>query len=199
MNEKKIRSVTMFFDRKWLIEQYPDHQDIPFLFFYGHQPSADGSITKSCFSQWWVAPFEVEGVVYRTAEHWMMAGKAELFHDNDTLQKILACGTPEEVKELGRLVQHFDPAAWDRHKFDLVVRGSYQKFAQNAALKEFLLNTGDKVLVEASPVDRIWGIGMKRDDPAAGNPSLWKGDNLLGFALMEARAKLREKWQEHSR
>jgi len=189
----------MFFDRKWLIEQYPDHQDIPFLFFYGHQPSADGSITKSCFSQWWVAPFEVEGVVYRTAEHWMMAGKAELFHDNDTLQKILACETPAEAKELGRLVQHFDPTAWDRHKFDLVVRGSYQKFAQNAALKEFLLNTGDKVLVEASPVDRIWGIGMKRDDPAAGNPSLWKGDNLLGFALMEARAKLREKWQEHSR
>jgi len=74
-----------------------------------------------------------------------------------------------------------------------VVRGSYQKFAQHAELRNHLLSTGDKVLVEASPVDKIWGIGMKGDDPAACHPALWKGENLLGFALMEARAKLREK------
>ena len=122
----------------------------------------------------------------------MMAGKAELFNDNDTLQKIRTCETPAKVKKLGRLVQHFDPVAWDQHKFDIVIRGTYQKFAQNAELKNYLLGTGDKVLVEVSPVDRIWGIGMKGDNPAAGNPSLWKGENLLGFALMEARAKLRK-------
>jgi len=187
----------MLFDRQWLMQQYPDHQSIPFLFFDDHQPSADGGITESCFSQWWVAPFEVEGIVYRTAEHWMMAAKAELFHDNDTLQKILGCETPEKAKELGRLVQHFDPVVWERHKYDIVVNGSYQKFAQHAELRSYLLSTGDKVLVEANPVDRVWGIGITSDDPAAGDPALWKGENLLGFALMEARAKLREKWQEH--
>jgi len=183
----------MIFDKQWLMKQYPDHQSIPFLFFDDLHPSANDGITKSCFSQWWVAPFEVDGIVYRTAEHWMMAGKAELFHDDDTLQKILACETPAKAKELGRLVQRFDPAVWDQHKFDLVVRGSYQKFAQHEELRNYLLSTGDKVLVEASAVDRTWGIGMKEDDPAAGNPSLWKGENLLGFALMDARAKLREK------
>ena len=182
----------MLFDRKWLTQQYPDHLNIPFLFFYGHQPSADGSLTKSCFSQWWVAPFEVDGVTYQTAEHWMMAAKAGLFNDDDALQKILAAETPAKAKEMGRLVQNFDPTVWDQHKFDIVVMGSLQKFAQNGELKKFLLGTGDRVLVEASPVDRIWGIGMKSDNPAARNPSLWKGDNLLGFALMEARAKLRE-------
>ncbi|HVU58080.1 MAG TPA: NADAR family protein [Puia sp.] len=181
----------MRFDRKRLIEQYPDHRNIPFLFFYGHKPSEDGSITKSCFSQWWIAPFEVDGFVYRTAEHWMMAGKASLFGDNDILEKIRTCETPAKVKKLGRLVQDFDPSVWDRHKYDIVVTGSYQKFAQNVELKKFLLDTDDKILVEASPVDRIWGIGMKSDHPAATNPALWKGGNLLGFALMEARAKLR--------
>jgi len=175
----------MLFDRKWLMEQHPDHQSISFLFFDDHQPT--------CLSQWWVAPFEVDGIVYRTAEHWMMVAKAELFHDNDTLQKILACETPEKAKELGRLIQHFDPVVWDQHKFDRVVMGSYQKFVQHAELGNYLLSTGDKVLVNASAVDRIWGIGMNGNDPSAGNPALWKGENLLGFALMEARAKLREK------
>jgi len=183
----------MLFDKQWLTNQYLDHHGISFLFFDDLHPSPDGGITKSCFSQWWVAPLEVDGIVYRTAEHWMMAGKAELFHDNDTLQKILACETPKKAKELGRLVQRFDPTVWDLHKFDLVVRGTYQKFAQHTELRNYLLSTGDKVLVEASPVDRIWGIGMKGDDPSAGNPALWKGENLLGFALMEVRAILREK------
>ncbi|WP_431217369.1 NADAR family protein [Puia sp. P3] len=80
---------------------------------------------------------------------------------------------------------------WDKHKFDLVVAGNYHKFSQNEQIREFLLASGDKVLVEASPRDRIWGIGMGGDNPAAGIPSKWKGENLLGFALMEVREKLK--------
>ncbi len=182
----------MTFNKHWLIQKYPDPGSIPFLFFWGHQPSKDGAITKSCFSQWWVAPFEVEGVVYKTAEHWMMAGKARLFGDEAVLPEILAAATPAAAKEGGRLVKGFVPEVWDKHKYELVVAGNWYKFSQHGELKEFLLGTGDHVLVEASPVDTIWGIGMAADHPAAGNPAKWRGENLLGFALMEVREKLKK-------
>lgn len=183
----------MTLNKQWLLEKYPNPVSIPFLFFWGHQPSQDGIITKSCFSQWWVHPFEVDGRMYPTAEHWMMASKAKLFGDYDTLEKILASDTPAQVKEQGRLVQHFDPAVWDQHKYDIVMEGNYHKFTQHAVLKGFLLSTGDKVLVEASPVDPVWGIGMSSDHPDAGNPAKWRGENLLGFALMEVRDKIKGK------
>ena len=92
---------------------------------------------------------------------------------------------------MGREVRGFDSATWDREKMRIVTEGSFYKFKQNAVLRDFLLSTGDDVLVEASPVDRIWGIGLAADDERAGNPLLWRGDNLLGFALMETREKLR--------
>lgn len=145
----------MTFNKQWLIQKYPDPGTIPFLFFWGHQPSKDGTITKSCFSQWWVAPFKVDGITYQTAEHWMMAGKAKLFGDEVALPKIVGSANPAAAKKGGRLVKNFDPEIWDKHKFELVVAGNWHKFSQHVALKEFLLNTGDQVLVEASPVDKI--------------------------------------------
>lgn len=181
----------MTFNKNWLAEQYPEAGFIPFLFFWGHQPVKDGTITKSCFSQWWVAPFEVDGVIYQTAEHWMMAGKARLFDDEEALLKVLGATKPAVAKEEGRRVQNFVPEVWDKFKYDLVLEGNQHKFSQHADLKEFLLRTGEKVLVEASPTDTVWGIGLAGDDPAAANPVLWKGENLLGFALMEVRSKLR--------
>ena len=181
----------MTFNKNWLTQKYNDPKDIPFLFFWGHQPSKDGSTTKSCFSQWWEAPFEVDGITYQTAEHWMMAGKARLFNDEEALQVILAAETPAKAKEGGRLVRNFDPIFWDEHKFELVVEGNVRKFAAYPELKAFLLGTGDQVLVEASPRDTIWGIGMSGENPAARDPSRWRGKNLLGFALMEARDKIR--------
>ena len=84
-----------------------------------------------------------------------------------------------------------DAAKWDAEKYRIVTEGSFEKFRQHPALGAFLLATGDQVLVEASPVDRIWGIGLAADDERAGNPLLWRGENLLGFALMEARDRLR--------
>ncbi|MBS2962248.1 NADAR family protein [Actinocrinis puniceicyclus] len=160
------------------------------LMFWGHQPQADGSVGKGCLSQWWPSRFAVDGVDYASAEHWMMAAKARLFGDLDALSRILAAGTPAEAKKLGRLVRGFDEQVWAAHRFDLVVAGSVAKFGQDAELRGFLLGTARRVLVEASARDRIWGIGLAAADERAADPARWRGLNLLGFALMEAREQL---------
>ncbi len=161
-----------------------------FLFFWGHQPASDGSTTKSCLSQWWAAPFTVDGIGYRTAEHFMMASKARLFGDQAILERILASGHPKQAKDLGRSVANFDEHLWLEHRYDLVVAGNLAKFSQNPELASFLLGTRDRILVEASPVDRIWGIGLAEDSPDASRPDRWRGLNLLGFALMQVRWRL---------
>lgn len=182
----------MKYNNEWLMAKYRAGEKIKFVFFWGHQPSTDGSVTKSCFSQWAYTNFTVNGVSYKTAEHWMMAGKASMFNDNAILAKILGAATPAEVKKLGRQVKGFDAAVWDANKFSLVRDGNIHKFGQHPELKTFLLNTGDRVLVEASPLDRIWGIGLGEKNEHAENPLLWRGQNLLGYALMEARDQLNQ-------
>lgn len=162
-----------------------------FLAFWGHTPSKDGAITKACFSQWYESAFEVDGVVYRTAEHFMMAGKARLFADQLTLERILAAPTPGAVKALGRQIARFDEQIWREHRWSIVVNANLGKFSQDERLKQFLLDTGERILVEASPLDPIWGIGLAADDGDLANPAAWKGLNLLGFALMEVRDALR--------
>lgn len=161
-----------------------------YLFFWGHQPQRDGGVGAGCLSQWWPAEFTVDGIRYPTAEHWMMAGKARLFGDDRALAAILAAPHPHAAKKLGREVRGFDGATWERHREELVVEGNVAKFGQDAALRDYLLGTGSRVLVEASPVDRIWGIGLAADDEAAADPARWRGLNLLGFALMETRRRL---------
>lgn len=161
-----------------------------YLFFWGHQPNADGSVGKGCFSQWFEASFEVEGQRYPTAEHFMMAEKARFFRDEAVRARILGVRTAAEAKKLGRTVNGFDDAAWEPVRFDIVVRANEAKFAQNRALRDYLLDTGDRVLVEASPLDSIWGIGLAASDAAALDPRSWCGLNLLGFALMEVRSRL---------
>lgn len=180
----------MYRDRSQLEDAYRAKARLKFLFFWGHQASKDGRLTSACFSQWWPASFEAGGLRYATAEHWMMAEKARLFEDHDAAEKIVVAGSPKQAKELGRQVRGFDSAAWDREKRRIVTEGSLHKFGQNVALRDFLQSTGEVVLVEASPVDRVWGIGLAADDQRAANPLLWRGDNLLGFALMEVREKL---------
>ena len=162
-----------------------------FLFFWGHQPNEDGSISKTCFSQWWLSSFEVDNVTYKTAEHWMMAKKAELFKDHAVLEKILQAKSPAEAKKLGRHVMNYHENLWLAARFEIVKEGNNHKFSQNPELKTFLLNTKNRVLVEASPVDAIWGIGMAGDHKDVMNPEKWRGLNLLGFALMEVRDELR--------
>lgn len=158
-----------------------------YLFFWGHTPSPDGSIGPSCLSQWWMSPFTVDGVSYSCAEQYMMAEKARLFGDEAMLRQILAAAHPKEMKAYGRAVQGFEQPRWDACCYDLVLRGNLAKFGQNPALLAFLLGTAGRILVEASPRDRIWGIGMGRQNPDAANPMKWRGRNLLGFALTQAR------------
>lgn len=177
--------------REALIRAVRAGAEVEYLHFWGHRPRPDGRIGPSCLSQWWPSPFTVDGVEYATAEHWMMAGKARLFEDAAAERAVLAAGSPAAAKKAGRLVRGFDEAIWARERFRIVVEGSLHKFGAHPDLREFLLNTGDRVLVEASPVDRVWGIGLAAGDEAARDPERWRGPNLLGFALMEARERLR--------
>ena len=177
----------MKYSTEWLKEQ----KSVDYLFFWGHQPSSDGSIIKTCMSQWWPSAFTENNILYKTAEHYMMAQKAHLFNDSIIFEKIIGKESPKDVKDLGRQINNFDPEIWDLAKFDIVRKGNLLKFSQNELLKSFLQHTKHKVLVEASPADTIWGIGLAEDSPKALNPSTWRGENLLGFALMEVRDELR--------
>jgi ribA/ribD-fused uncharacterized protein len=161
-----------------------------YLFFWGHTPKVDGAVGSWVLSQWFPAPFDVGGHRYITAEHWMMAEKARLFGDEPRHAAILAAHGPAEAKDHGRRVKGFSDEVWDARRFELVVEGNVHKFSQHPELRQYLQGTAARVLVEASPVDRVWGIGLAQDDPRATKPSQWRGLNLLGFALMEARARL---------
>ncbi|MEU6212229.1 NADAR family protein [Streptomyces sp. NPDC047023] len=174
-----------------LIKQVSRGERVKYLPFWGHRPRPDGTLGPSCLSQWWPSSFTVGEVRYATAEHWMMAGKARLFGDAEAELAAVAAKSPAEAKKIGRLVRGFDNETWERERFALVVEGSVHKFGADPALRAYLLGTGERVLVEASPLDRIWGIGLAADDERALDPARWRGLNLLGFALMEARARLR--------
>ena len=178
-------------DRAALSKRFATGEQFTFVFFWGHSVPKDGSIGKTCFSQWYPASFEVDGVTYATAEHWMMAAKARLFNDSESLEHILVASTPAEAKALGRLVKNFDDVTWKANARRLVTDGNIAKFRQNQQLGDFLLATGNAVLVEASPRDCIWGIGLGQDNPKAQHPDTWRGQNLLGFALMDVREELR--------
>ncbi|MDQ0686576.1 ribA/ribD-fused uncharacterized protein [Streptomyces achromogenes] len=176
--------------RESLVRAVRSGARVKYLHFWGHRPRPDGRIGVSCLSQWWPSPFVVDGVAYATAEHWMMAAKARLFEDPEAEKRALAARSPAQAKKEGRLVRGFDDTTWERERFRIVVEGSVHKFASDPALSSFLLGTHSRVLVEASPMDRVWGIGLAADDEAAMNPERWRGLNLLGFALMQARERL---------
>ncbi|SHK08491.1 hypothetical protein SAMN02745181_3219 [Rubritalea squalenifaciens DSM 18772] len=175
-----------------LIVRQQAGERLKYLFFWGHTPPADGSITKACFSQWWFAPFDIEDTLYPTAEHYMMATKARLFGDEAMLAKILTSSHPKQAKDFGRQISNFDESLWLQHRYRIVYEANLAKFSQHSKLREFILNTGNRILVEASPVDKIWGIGLAADDTNAEHPAKWKGLNLLGFALMDVRTALQK-------
>ena len=172
-----------------LISYSSEGKRIKYMFFWGHQKSKHG-ITKSCFSQWYESPFSQEGITYKTAEHFMMAEKAKLFNDSKAFNKVIAAEEPGKAKKIGREIVNFEEQLWLENRFEIVKRANFLKFSQDSELKQFILNTENRVLVEASPVDPIWGIGMATDHPDVENPKLWKGLNLLGFALMLVRDEL---------
>lgn len=161
-----------------------------YVYFWGHRPPRGGGVSASCFSQWWPAPFVVDDVRFATAEHYMMWRKARLFGDDEVAAQVLTAVHPKQAKDFGRRVRGFDEETWVAHRYGIVAEGTAAKFAQHAELRQFLVGTGARVLVEASPVDRVWGIGLSADDPRAEKPRAWRGLNLLGFALADVRAQL---------
>ena len=175
------------YNKQELIKELNRGKEFSYIYFWGHRQKEKNLIDKSCLSQWFPSQFIVEGDKYLTAEHYMMAQKAKLFGDSDVFEQILYVKTPKEAKDLGRKVRFFDVSVWENKAFDIVVKGNFEKFSQNKPLKNFLIETYPQILVETSPVDKIWGIGLAQDNKKVNNPSEWKGENKLGFALMQVR------------
>jgi ribA/ribD-fused uncharacterized protein len=180
----------MKYSREKLIEQYNSGKQLEYLFFW--KPNI-GTVDKSCLGQWQPSVFKVDADLYCCAEQYMMAEKARLFRDEEIRERILKSTDPKEMKALGQKVKNFKQDLWDKAKYPIVLKGNYSKFTQNDDMREFLLSTGNKILVEASPLDKIWGIGLGEDKEQSQNPNAWRGQNLLGFALMEVRDELKDK------
>lgn len=172
-----------------LLRQFVNEEALEWLFF-GEHVRDNAHVTQNCLSQWYSATFTVHDVSYKTAEHWKMARKANLFNDPTTFEHIIASQSPKAAKVLGRSVKNFSQSIWCEHKYQIVVNGNLHKFTQHPQLFEFLMNTGKCYLVQANPNDVIWGIGLSEDTPHLNDPTTWKGTNLLGFALMEVRHRL---------
>jgi len=149
---------------------------------------------KSKLSQWHMVDFVVDGIKYICCEQYMMAGKAKLFNDNETLAKIMEATHPRKHQNLGRIVKGYDQETWDRNKYQIVYTGNYHRFKQNKQDLDWLLAT-EGILVEASPVDKIWGVGLSANDPLIQDEKNWRGQNLLGKALTEVRETLRKENQ----
>ena len=145
---------------------------------------------KSPLSQWQRSPFVVGGVAFTHAEQFMMYAKALLFGDRDAAAAVLDAPTPREQQAIGRAVRGYDEAVWVLFREGVVYQANYARFSQNPDQRELLFATRGTTLVEASPHDRVWGIGLAADDPRASDRSQWRGLNLLGQALTQVRDAL---------
>lgn len=176
----------MKYDKTQLISQGRNLTPDDFVFFWGHDDRSKG-MSKVCLSQWFQCSFIVDDQYYNCAEQFMMAEKARIFGDEEIRQQILAEYSQMTMKKLGRQVRNYDDVIWKERRFDIVEKGNIAKFSQNKSLMNFLISTEDKILVEASPKDTVWGIGLAESSSDTINPRKWQGENLLGFALMEVR------------
>ncbi|CAC5419603.1 unnamed protein product [Mytilus coruscus] len=148
--------------------------------------------SHSPFSQWYLSEFTVDGNSFNSAEQYMMYSKAMLFEDEDIAYDVLRESDPCEQKKFGRLVRNFNQELWKANCSAIVERGNKAKFSQDENLKRILLDTYPKTLVEASPYDSIWGIGLEENDPMAWDCETWRGQNLLGKALTKVRDELKQ-------
>jgi ribA/ribD-fused uncharacterized protein len=181
--------------RAALAEAWRDGDPPEMIFFWKPRP---GAYDQDCLGQWQPSPFTVDVDDYTCAEQYMMAEKARLFDDDETAAMIMRSADPKEMRALGRRVRNFDQRTWNRARHSIVLHGNYAKFTQDPRLREYLLGTGSRVLVEASPLDTIWGIGLPATSPKAADPADWRGQNLLGFALMEVRDEIARVWRNHA-
>lgn len=148
--------------------------------------------SDSPFSNWYMANFSVNNIVYNCSEQYMMYKKAELFGDKEAMEKILKSKSPRDQKAEGRKVKNFDTVIWESKCKQIVYEACKAKFQQNSQLLKMLMATEGTELVEASPYDNIWGIGLSEDDPRAKNKSTWQGKNWLGEVLTKLRNDIKE-------
>lgn len=152
-----------------------------FVFFYG-----------GIYSQWYRHDMEIDGVVYNCAEQYMMAMKALTFEDNYTHALIMDSTNPSDQKAAGRLVRGFKADVWNKVAKDFVFKANLAKFS-DPNLRQQLMDTGDREIVEASPTDKIWGIGLGMGDKNLTDKTKWQGTNWLGECIMDVREALRER------
>jgi ribA/ribD-fused uncharacterized protein len=143
--------------------------------------------SASPFSQWHDRGFVVDGIEFKTAEHWMMHGKAKLFGDEKHMQKAIEANHPRDAKSVGRAVKGFSKPVWDANARNIVYQGNYYKFTQNLDLKQQLISTSGTRLVEAAPNDEVWGIGLSEKEARRVGEKNWKGTNWLGEVLDAVR------------
>ena len=172
------------YSKEKIIYKYASGQDLNFTFFW---KTSKGILDEGCFSQWQISHFSFRGIQYSSAEQFMMAHKAIAFNDRETLKEIMNESHPRKIKKLGRQIVNFNSDTWDKYKYCVALIGNYCKFDQNEKMKQILINTGDNIIVEASPYDKIWGVGLNATDSRIMNPFYWEGKNLLGFVLMKVR------------
>lgn len=169
----------------------------PVLCFWSPTEELEIEKGSSVLSNWHPSPTSLwQGKIktdFPTSEHHYMAIKALTFGDEETFKKLKKAETPKEAKELGRQVANFNEGLWDAMRYEAMVDALRAKFfrVNGYRLKQYLLSTYPRLLAEASPYDKVWGIGLKRDDENAQDPSKWTGQNLLGKALMQVRSELR--------
>lgn len=155
-----------------------------------HNPNEENGY----LSNWYLSDFQMDGICFSSMEQYMMYQKALQFHDTEIAQEILKTNDVATIKTLGRKVSGYNDIVWNGVRQIIIYRGLLEKFKQNEDLKERLLATGDAVLAECAVRDRIWGIGLGMNDENRFDISKWKGQNLLGFALVEVRKQL--SWRE---
>ena len=151
-----------------------------------HNPNEENGY----LSNWYFSTFIIDDITYSSMEQYMMYQKAICFNDIEISKKILATDNVSKIKQLGRKVSNYDENYWNGVRQIIVYEGLIAKFSQNEELKTKLIETKDYYLAECAVKDRIWGIGVSMTDPNRFNKELWKGKNLLGYALMKVRDKL---------
>ena len=159
-----------------------------YVFFWSEKNKTTG-----IFSQWYKADMEINGIIYNSCEQYMMHQKALTFKDFEIADEILKEEDPRTQKVWGRKIRNFNSEVWNKVCLDIVTTGNYAKFNTYPDFKRRLFETGNRTLVEASPVDPIWGVGLAENDPDILDESKWKGTNLLGISLMSVREKLTKK------
>jgi len=149
---------------------------------------------KHILGQWHKFDFTVEGITFNCPEQWMMYQKAILFNDQASADKILLEKHSYQQQQLGRTVKGYKQDKWDAYKFEIVKQGNLHRFRADEEGRKVLFSTAPLILVEASPVDRVWGIGLGEGDPLADDENNWRGSNLLGKALTEVRTILMKEY-----